>query len=174
MGGVIFLVLLDETVVGIALPTITRDLGLSEISSHWVVNSYLLVFAGLVAAGGRLGDIFGLRVLFTLGILIFGLASLACGFMGDGTWLIIARCVQGVGAAIIFPASMAMIAIIFPEKERGMAIGIYGAIGTVGLTLGPLVGGYFSEAFSWRWIFWINPPIVILIAVLVLVAWIDP
>lgn len=174
MGGVIGIVLLDETIVGVALPTIRADLGLSEIGSHWVVNAYLLVFAGLVAAGGRLGDIFGLRVLFTVGILIFGAASLYCGFVESGAQLIIGRAVQGIGAAIIFPASMAMISIVFPEEERGMAIGIYGAIGTVGLTLGPLVGGLLTEWVSWRWIFWVNPPIVLVIAAMVLKAWINP
>ncbi|USG61627.1 MFS transporter [Sneathiella marina] len=174
MGGVIGIVLLDETIVGVALPTIQSDLGISLLASHWVVNSYLLVFAGLVAAGGRLGDILGLRTLFTFGILLFGAASLACGFASSGTYLILARALQGIGAAIIFPASMAMVTIAFPEKERGVAIGIYGTIGTVFLALGPLVGGVLTDYVSWRWIFWINPPIILLIAALVLMTWIDP
>ena len=174
MGGVIGIVLLDETIVGVALPTIQSDLGISLLTSHWIVNSYLLVFAGLVAAGGRLGDILGLRTLFTLGILLFGAASLACGFASSGMYLIVARAVQGIGAAVIFPASMAMVTIAFPEKERGVALGIYGTIGTVFLALGPLVGGVLTDYVSWRWIFWINPPIILLITALVLMTWIDP
>ncbi|MEH6524715.1 MAG: MFS transporter [Sneathiella sp.] len=174
MGGVIGIVLLDETIVGVALPTIQTELNISMLTSHWIINSYLLVFAGLVAAGGRLGDILGLRTLFTFGILLFGLASLACGFANSGIYLIIARAMQGVGAAIIFPASMAMITIVFPDEERGVALGIYGTIGTVFLALGPLVGGLVTGFMSWRWIFWINPPIILLIITLVLISWIDP
>lgn len=174
MGGVLGLILLDETVVGVALPTIQRDLGLSLIGGHWVINAYLLVFAGLTAAGGRFGDIIGVKKLVIVGIAIFGLASLASGFAESGAWLITARAIQGIGAAAILPASMAMIAIVFPEKQRGTAIGIYGAIGTVFLSLGPLAGGIFTDFVSWRWIFWINPPIVVAITLVVLAAWTDP
>ena len=174
MGGVLGLILLDETVVGVALPTMQRELGLSVVGGHWVINAYLLVFAGLTAAGGRLGDIIGVKKLVIVGIAIFGLASLASGFAESGAWLIAARALQGIGAAAILPGSMAMITVIFPEEQRGMAIGIYGAIGTVFLSLGPLAGGFFTDFVSWRWIFWINPPIVIAIALVVLVAWTDP
>ncbi|MCG8545751.1 MAG: MFS transporter [Alphaproteobacteria bacterium] len=174
MGGVLGLILLDETVVGVALPTIQRELGLSVVGGHWVINSYLLVFAGLTAAGGRLGDIIGVKKLVIAGIAIFGLASLASGFAESGAWLIAARAIQGIGAAAILPGSMAMITIAFPEEQRGMAIGIYGSIGTVFLSLGPLAGGFFTDFASWRWIFWINPPIVIVIALVVLAAWTDP
>ncbi|WP_340148855.1 MFS transporter [uncultured Sneathiella sp.] len=174
MGGVLALIVLDETILGVALPTLREELGMSEIASHWVVNSYLLVFAGLVAAGGRLGDILGLRNLFLIGISIFGVASLLCGFMNDGTMLIVMRGIQGIGAAIILPASMAMLTIVFPENERGMALGAYGAIGTIGLISGPLAGGALVETLSWRWIFWINPAIVIAVALVVMKAWINP
>ncbi|MCF8468929.1 MAG: DHA2 family efflux MFS transporter permease subunit, partial [Sneathiella sp.] len=168
------LVLLDETILGVALPTLRKELGLSEIAAHWVVNSYLLVFAGLVAAGGRLGDIFGLRNLFIAGVSIFGIASLFCGFMNDGMMLIMMRGLQGIGAALILPVSMAMLTIVFPENERGKALGAYGAIGTIGLILGPLAGGTLTEMLSWRWIFWINPPIVVAVTVLVIMARVNP
>jgi EmrB/QacA subfamily drug resistance transporter len=174
MGVVLGVVVLDETVVGIALPTLMRDLGLTTVESHWVVNAYLLVFAGLAAAAGRLGDIIGLKTLFIVGLAVFGLASLASGFAQNGAWLISTRAVQGVGAAIIFPASLAIITHAFPPEQRGMAMGIYGVIGTFFISLGPFAGGFFSEFLSWRWIFWINPPIVIAIAALTLAAWRDP
>ena len=173
MGGILGLILLDETVVGVALPTIRRDLGLSLVNGHWVINAYLLVFAGLTAAAGKFSDIIGLKKIVIVGIAIFGLASLASGFAESGAWLITARAVQGIGAAAILPASMAMIAIVFPEEQRGTALGIYGAIGTVFLSLGPLAGGFFTDFVSWRWIFWINPPIVVGIALVLLASWTD-
>ena len=116
----------------------------------------------------------GLKVLFITGILIFGVASLICGFAPDGTWLIAMRAVQGIGAAIIFPASLAMVTISFPDEQRGMALGIYGAIGTAFLSLGPLAGGLFTDLLSWRWIFWINPPIALAIALVIGAVWRDP
>jgi MFS family permease len=150
MGGVIGLILLDETVVGVALPTIRTDLGMSQVAAHWVVNAYLLVFAGLAAAAGRLGDLAGLHRLFTAGVAIFGIGSLACGFAESGDWLIAARAVQGVGAAVIFPCSLSMVTIAFPADQRGLALGLSGSIGTVFLALGPLIGGFFTDVVSWR------------------------
>jgi len=174
MGGVIGVILLDETVVAVALPTIQHDLGMSIVGSHWVINVYLLGLAGLSAAAGRMGDIIGIKLLILVGLAIFGLASFASGFAQDGAWIITARAFQGVGAPIIFPASMAIVTIIFPAEQRGMALGIYGAIGTTFLALGPLVGGAFTDFLSWRWIFWINPPIVVIISLAVMVLWTDP
>ena len=174
MGGVMSVILLDETVVGVALPTLRNDLGVTQVAAHWVINAYLLVFAVLAATGGRLGDIFGHRGIFIVGVAIFGLASLACGFAGSGGWLITLRAIQGIGAAILFPISFAMITIVFPPEQRGLAFGIYAAIGTAALALGPLVGGFFTYLLSWRWIFWINPPIVVLIGLVVLMAWREP
>ena len=173
MGAILGVILLDETVVGVALPTIQTDLGMSEIASHWVVNIYMLVLAGIAAAAGKLGDIIGHRALMTIGLLIFGLASLASGFADSGAWLIAARGVQGAGAAIIFPSSLAMVTIAFPEAQRGMALGIYGSVGTVFLALGPTVGGFLTDDLSWRWIFWVNPPIVVVVAAIVLAVWRD-
>ncbi len=174
MGGVVGLILLDETVVGVALPSVKRDLGLSQVAAHWVINAYLLVFAGLAAAAGKLGDVIGLKRLFILGVVIFGVASLAAGFAQNGSWLITARAIQGIGAAVIFPSSIAMVTIAFPKEQRGLALGIYGAIGTVFLALGPLIGGFVTDVFSWRWIFWINPPIAAGIALMVAAAWVNP
>lgn len=174
MGAVFGLLLLDETVVGVALPTIKRELGLSQIESHWIVNAYLLLFAGFAAAAGRFGDIIGLKVLFVIGGALFALASLASGLAQDAAWIITARAAQGLGAAIIFPGSLALITNAFPKSQLGMALGIYGSTGATFLSLGPLIGGSLSELLSWRWIFWINPPIVAVITVIVLAFWIEP
>ncbi|MES0809992.1 MFS transporter [Roseibium sp. SCPC15] len=170
---VLGLVLLDETVVGIALPTIQAELDLSLNQSHWVVNSYLLVFACFVAVGGKLGDQFGMLPVFLTGLAVFGLCSIAGGLAPSGEILITARALQGIGAAIIFPLFVAMTAMTFPQEERGFALGIGGAIGTIFLAIGPLVGGLLTDLLSWRWIFWINPPIVILIAAVTFVSWRD-
>lgn len=173
MGACGGLIMLDETVVGVALPTVRRDLGMSEVASHWVISIYMLVFAGAAAASGKIGDVVGFKDLLIVGGALFGLASLACGFADDGAFLITARAVQGLGAAVIFPATVAMVMIVFPKKQRGLAMGILAAIGTTFLAVGPLVGGFVTEIFSWRWIFWINVPIVIAIMVIVLAVWVE-
>ncbi|WP_299475613.1 MFS transporter [uncultured Roseibium sp.] len=170
---VLGLVLLDETVVGVALPTIEEELGLSVNQSHWVVNSYLLVFACFVAVGGKLGDQFGMLPMFLIGLLVFGLCSVIGGFAPSGHVLITARSVQGIGAAIIFPLFVAMITMTFPKEQRGFALGVGGAIGTIFLSLGPLAGGLLTDLLSWRWIFWINPPIVVLIGLIAFLTWRD-
>lgn len=174
MGAGAGLIMLDETVVGVALPTLRRDLGLSEVGSHWVVSAYMLVFTGAAAAGGKLGDIVGFKALALAGGAIFGLASLAAGFSDSGGFLIAARVVQGIGAAAIFPTTVAMIMIAFPKAQRGMAMGTLAAVGTSFLAAGPFVGGFLTELVSWRWIFWVNVPIVALLAAIVVMAWVDP
>ena len=171
MGAILGIILLDETVVGVALHTIQADLDLSDVNAHWVVNIYMLVLAGLAAAAGKFGDIFGHRLVMSAGLVVFGVASLACGFAQSEQWLIVARALQGAGAAIIFPTSLAMATIVFPPEKRGLALGIYGAIGTTFLALGPLVGGLFTDLLSWRWIFWVNPPIVLMVVIIVFAAW---
>lgn len=139
MGGVIGLILLDETVVSVALLSISREFEISQLATHWIVNAYLLVFAALAAAGGKLADLYGHKRMFLAGVATFSLASLVCGFAPSGAVLIAARAVQGIGAAIVFPLSMAMITMAFPPERRGMALGVYGATGTTFLALGPLV-----------------------------------
>lgn len=173
MGGVLGIILLDETVVGVALPTIREDLGMTQVMAHWVVSAYLLVFTALAAAAGRLGDLISLHRLFIGGVALFALASLACGFSEGGASLVTARALQGVGAAVIFPCSLSMITLAFPGPQRGLALGLSGAIGTVFLALGPLVGGFFTDFVSWRWIFWINVPLLFLVALIIYVAWVD-
>lgn len=168
------LILLDETVVAVALPTIQKEFSMSLVLSHWVMNSYLLVLAGFIAIGGKIGDIFGFRKIFVLGLFIFGASSIAAGFAQNPTWLISAVTVQGLGAAIMFPTSVAIIAYVFPPDQRGLAMGIFGSIGTAFLSIGPLIGGYFTEAISWRWIFWINVPIVTIIIIAFLLTWREP
>jgi EmrB/QacA subfamily drug resistance transporter len=171
MSGVLGLVVLDETVVGVALATIQPDLGMSATASHWVVNAYFLTFTCFVAVGGRLGDSLGHHWFFVLGVAVFGFSSLAAGFALDGAWLIGARAVQGVGAAIVFPSCFAMMTSAFPPEERGLAFGVQTTVGGIFMSLGPLVGGFLSEEISWRWIFWVNLPVVAAIAVIVLLAW---
>lgn len=174
MGTALGLFTLDETVVGVALPTMQKDLALSTIESHWVVNIYLLVLSCLVAASGKLCDIIGFKRIFVGGILLFGAASVACGLAANDAGILIARAAQGVGAAMIFPASMAMLSIVFPEEERGQAFGIYGAVGCSFMAAGPFVGGLLTEVASWRWIFWVNPPVVLAAAAIVWHLWRDP
>jgi EmrB/QacA subfamily drug resistance transporter len=158
VGG---LIVLDETVVSVALPSIRHDLGMTAVGTHWIVSIYVLVFSGFSAAGGKLGDLYGLRRVFLVSLWIFGLASLAAGFAWNGNVLIAARAVQGLGAAVMFPASIAVAARSVDEARRGQALGIVIAIATSFLTAGPLVGGLFTELVSWRWIFWINVPIAL-------------
>jgi len=167
-------IMLDETVVATALPTIQRDLSMSLVASHWVINSYLLVIAGFIAVGGKLGDIIGYRKLFVAGVLIFAISSLAAGFAESSTLLLTTRAIQGIGGAIIFPASMAITALTFPPSQRGFAMGIYGAIGSIMLGIGPLIGGYLTDSISWRWIFWLNIPVSVVVLLMFLSSWKEP
>ncbi len=160
-----FMTYLDNNVTNVALPTIQRDLHLSIAGLEWVVSSYILVFASLLLFGGRMADLFGRRRLFLTGLSIFTLASLAAGLSGSGTELIAARVVQGLGAALLVPTTLAIIMATFSNpKERTSAIGTWTAIGAMGLAFGPLIGGYISQHFHWGWIFFINVPVGVLTA----------
>jgi len=151
---------LDNNVTNVALPTIERSLHLSVSGLEWIVSSYLLVLGGLLLVGGRIADVYGRRRMFLAGLVIFTLSSLTAGLAGSGGVLIAARAVQGLGAALVMPAALAIIVAAFTDaRERTAAIGISGAIGALGLALGPAVGGLVSQHFHWGWIFLINVPL---------------
>ncbi len=155
-----FMTYLDNNVTNVAIPTIQRSLHLSLAGLEWVVSSYILVFAGLLLAGGRLADLYGRRRLFLIGLSVFTLASLGAGLAGSGAVLIGARLVQGLGAAMVVPTTLAIIVATFTDvRERTTAIGAWTAIGALALAFGPLIGGFISEHLHWGWIFFINVPI---------------
>ena len=158
----LFMIMLDNTVVNVALPSIQRDLdtGLSEL--QWIVTGYALSFAALMLIGGKLAAAYGRRLIFVVGIVVFTGASLWCGFADSGDTLIAARVVQGVGAALMNPATLSIIAATFPPKQRGMAIGIWAGVSALALAIGPLVGGLLTEHLSWHWIFFVNVPVGVL------------
>jgi EmrB/QacA subfamily drug resistance transporter len=155
------IVLLDGTVVNVALPTIQRALGGGLAAQQWVVNGYLLTLGSLILIGGSLGDLFGERRVFALGVTGFGIASLACALSPTIGVLVAARAVQGVAGALLVPSSLAVIVNTFPESERGKAIGSWTAWGAIAGVLGPLAGGELLALASWRWIFLMNVPLVI-------------
>jgi len=155
----LFMIMLDNTVVNVALPSIERDLHVSISSLEWVVTAYALTFAALLITGGKLGDLFGRRRIFIVGIAIFTLSSLACGLAPTAGFLIGARAVQGVGAALMNPASLSIITATFAPRERGQAIGIWAGVSAMALAIGPLVGGLIVDNINWNWIFFINVPV---------------
>jgi EmrB/QacA subfamily drug resistance transporter len=156
------MIMLDNTVVNVALPTMQTELHVSTSELEWVVVSYALTFAALLITGGKLGDMYGRRRLFVIGLIIFTAASLACGLATSAGFLIGARAVQGVGAALMSPATLSIITATFPPKERGQAIGIWAGVSALALAIGPLVGGIITENINWNWIFFINVPVGVL------------
>ena len=155
----LFMIMLDNTVVNVALPSIEHDLHVSISSLEWVVTAYALTFAALLITGGKLGDLLGRRRIFIVGIAIFTLSSLACGLAPTSGFLIGARAVQGVGAALMNPASLSIIPATFPPKQRGTAIGIWAGVSALALAIGPLIGGVIVDNINWNWIFFINVPV---------------
>ena len=155
----LFMIMLDNTVVNVALPSIERDLHVSISSLEWIVTAYALTFAALLITGGKLGDLFGRRRIFIVGIAIFTLSSLACGLAPSSGFLIGARAVQGIGAALMNPASLSIITATFPPRERGQAIGIWAGVSAMALAIGPLIGGLIVDNINWNWIFFINVPV---------------
>jgi EmrB/QacA subfamily drug resistance transporter len=158
----LFMIMLDNTVVNVALPSIQRELGMQLSELEWIVSGYALTFAALMLIGGKLADAYGRRLIFVVGIAVFTLASLACGLASSGEALIAARVAQGVGAALMNPATLSIIAVTFPPRQRGTAIGIWAGTSALALALGPLIGGLLTEHASWNWIFFVNVPIGVL------------
>jgi EmrB/QacA subfamily drug resistance transporter len=151
--------MLDNTVVNVALPSIQRDLGIGLSELEWIVTGYALMFAALMLTGGKLADLLGRRLIFVVGLAIFTVASLLCGLADSGEMLIAWRVVQGVGAALMNPATLSIIAATFPPHQRGMAIGIWAGVSALALAIGPLVGGLLTQHIDWSWIFFVNVPV---------------
>jgi EmrB/QacA subfamily drug resistance transporter len=164
----LFMIMLDNTVVNVALPSIQRDLHTSLSALEWTINAYTLTFAVLLVTGGRLGDIFGRRKMFLFGVITFALSSAAISVSPDDTWLIAGRAVQGIGAAFMMPATLSIISNAFPPQERGRAIGTWAGVSAIALAIGPLVGGWMVEHLSWQAIFLINVPVAAVAVVVTL------
>jgi EmrB/QacA subfamily drug resistance transporter len=160
----VLMIVLDTTIVNVALPSIRTDLGFTETSLVWVVNAYMLTFGGFLLLGGRLGDLYGSRRLFLLGLTLFTLASLACGLANSQELLITARAVQGLGGAIVSAVSLSLIMNLFTEPaDRAKAMGVYGFVCAAGGSIGVLLGGVLTSELNWHWIFLVNLPIGVVV-----------
>ncbi|MDX6671397.1 MAG: hypothetical protein QOI91_1760 [Solirubrobacteraceae bacterium] len=155
----LFMIMLDNTVVNVALPSIQSDLHANLSALEWTINAYTLSFAVLLVTGGRLGDIFGRRRMFLAGVVIFALSSAAIGLAPTDTALVLGRAVQGIGAALMMPATLSIITNAFPPHERGKAIGTWAGVSALALAIGPVLGGFLTESVSWRAIFFLNLPV---------------
>ena len=155
-----FMVILDATIVNVALPSIQAELGISESSLQWIVNAYALLFGGFLLLGGRAGDLIGRKRVFLAGLVLFTAASLLCGLANGETWLIVSRGAQGLGAALVSPAALSIVTTTFREgAERTKALGVWAAIAVGGGAVGLVVGGMLVEWLSWPWIFFVNVPV---------------
>src|SRR5919108_488495 len=162
-----FVVILDASIVNVALPSIGRDLEFSQDDLSWVVNSYVLVFGGFLLLGGRMADLLGRRRLFMIGLVLFALASLAGGVATTEAQLIIARAIQGLGAALLSPAALSLVTVLFEEgAERNKAMGVWGAVAGSGGAVGVLLGGMLTEWAGWEWVLFVNVPIGIAAAMI--------
>jgi EmrB/QacA subfamily drug resistance transporter len=158
----LFMIMLDNTIVNVALPSIQSDLDIGISELEWVFNGYALTFGVLMLTGGKLADMLGRRRIFIVGLLIFTVASLFCGLATSAGWLIGARVLQGVGSALMNPATLSIVTATFPPRQRGMAIGIWAGVAAMALAIGPLAGGLITQHLGWNWIFFINVPVGIL------------
>ncbi len=164
------MIVLDTTIVNVALPSIREDLGFSETSLAWVVNAYLLTFGGFMLLGGRLGDLFGHRRLFLIGLTVFTAASLACGLAQSQQMLIAARAAQGLGGAVVAVVALSLIMTIFTEEaDRAKAMGVIGFVAAGGGSIGVLLGGILTDSLDWHWVFLVNLPVGVVVAVLCVV-----
>lgn len=172
MTGSLSMILLDQTVVAVALPDIGQDLQSANANPIWVIDVYILTLAATVALGGRLGDTGGRVRTFVIGVLLFAGASVACGLAVNYPMLIAARAFQGFGAALMQPASAALVVSAFAPNQRGRAMAVYAGVSVSFLAMGPLIGGFLTQTLSWRWVFWVNLPVAAV--ALGLVAWVRP
>src|SRR5512132_1868322 len=160
LATVQFMVILDIAIVNVALPSIQVDLGFSQENLQWVISAYALFFGGFLLLGGRAADLLGRRRLFLVGLVVFTVASLFAGLAWSEGSLIVARSVQGLGAAIVTPAALSILTTTFTEgRERNIALGVWGAVGGFGAAAGVLLGGILTDALSWEWIFFLNVPV---------------
>src|SRR5579862_9316249 len=155
----LFMVVLDNLVINVALPSIHRDLGASIEALEWTVNAYVLAYAVLLLTGAALGDRLGRKRMFIAGIALFTAGSAAAALAPSIGFLITARAIQGVAAALVTPLTLTLLAEAFPPEQRGLALGVWSGISGIGVALGPLVGGALTQIASWHWIFWVNVPI---------------
>lgn len=166
MSSSLALVFIDQTALAVALPAIQRELNLSNSLTQWIINAYLLALSAIILLGGKIGDRLGHKRAFLGGVIVFITASVLSALAESGAWLITARAIQGIGAAFMMPSTNALVSNAFPKEERGKALGIYIALATIFLALGPLLGGFLTQVFSWRAVFWINFPIALISIIL--------
>ena len=166
----VFMVFVDGTVVNTALPAIARDLEASTATLQWVADSYILILAGTLLAGGTIGDKFGRKRWLGIGMLVFGAGSVGAALSQNAESLIVFRGVQGLGAALVLPATLSILTAVFPRHERSKAIGIWTGVGGLGVAFGPVAGGYLVDEFNWAAVFWLHLPIVV--AALVGLRWV--
>src|SRR5215472_9696325 len=160
VGAAFFMTVLDVSIVNVAIPSIQKDLKIAESTVQWVLTAYAITFGGFLLLGGRMADLLGRKRIFIVGLVLFTLASLACGLANSAGVLIASRAVQGVGAAIISPAALSIVQTTFEEgAERNKALGIWGALGGSGAAAGVLFGGILTKYLGWQWIFFVNVPV---------------